>query len=43
MWNVDHKTMNDLINALGGVAMLLGLYGFYLALTYERRFARRKR
>ena len=41
MLNFDHNTMDALINATAGVCMLVSLYGFYLALTYDR--ARRKR
>ena len=31
MLNADHQTMCSLINALSGVALILGLVGLYLA------------
>ena len=41
MTTYDHNFMKELIDILGAVAMVCGLVGLYLALTYPARFRKR--
>jgi hypothetical protein len=41
MLNADHQTMNILINAFCGVAILLSIYALFRAFTYNTKFRKR--